>query len=128
MQAAGAKVKSYTKRSYHAEFAAHFGALYPSDTPCPQRTALEAMIAAKITRKKSYSGVREDVVDHCTCVLKYSSDETSHVLSEYNLDEMSISIFESSPYVFPDKMPTGVLRGLLTIFIYLTALAKARVL
>lgn len=52
MQGAGAKVKSYAKRTHHAELKAHFGALYPSDTPCPDRSALEDMMVAKISRKK----------------------------------------------------------------------------
>lgn len=105
-------MKAYVKRTHHVEISAHFGALYPSDTPCPQRKALEAMIEAKIERGKTFKELRDDVADHCKCILKYNTDEVTRVFLEYNLDEKSIEMLASSTYFFPTKMPVGPLRGL----------------
>lgn len=105
------KVRSYSKRSTHAELTGFFESLYPSTAQCPDRKKLEAHIRTKIARFKTFKEMQDEVIDHCSAMLNLPSEQTTQVLNQYMLDEATILSKGTSLYTFPDVMPTGPLRG-----------------
>lgn len=102
------KVRSYSRGSYHDELSAHFEALYPSVGPCPDRIQLEKILQKKIARGKTFADVREDVIEHCTLIVKLGENQIDQILKEYCLDGQYAN---DTNFFMPKKKLVGPLKG-----------------